>query len=256
MSTPEAFPSTHWSFITEVRAADGDGRLQLTGDFLCRYLTPMRAHLRGRYRSMQELDREDLLQDFVTSHFVQKSILEHARRERGKLRSLLRVSLNNFAATWCDRRRDHAANAASFDSVEETATQAVADPFDLSWARFVISEAVIDLKNECADTGRQLMWDVFDLRVLRPALLGAAPTPYVELSERMGLETRRVENLLVSAKRMLHRKLHAIVRGYTETEQAAEEEIRDLWRAASSAGGAAAPFMADADAGAGQADEP
>jgi len=232
----QPFPTTQWSFIDEVGCADGDNRLDLTEKFLLRYFQPMRNHLGIKFRNVQEADLDDLIHDFVTDHIIQKSILEHARKDRGKLRSLLRVSLSNYAINWLKKHNKHIYIGVSESNdfgLELNHRGNTTDRFDLEWARFILTQAIGQLKKDCLNTNKHLMWDVFQHRALQPIATHTPPESYSDLSKKMNVEPKRLENLLISAKRMLHRKLHNVVRGYTTSESEAKEEIRDLWAIAS-----------------------
>ncbi len=230
------FPSTHWSFVTSVRHADPEQRRQLVGSFLTRYAPPLRTHLAAQFPQINAADRDDLLQDFLTNHILQRSILDRADRERGKLRSFLRVSLNNHTKTWLAKhRRDPLRQAHSIEY--EVGEEAVSEDlsFDLAWAGVVLTEAVVRFKDDCADHDRTREWDVFDLRLLRPALLGTQAVEYRELAKRYDVTPRQLENQLITAKRRFSRILRDIVSSYTASDEETEEEIRELRRIAFSA---------------------
>lgn len=230
-----SFPSTQWSFVTRLREADPADKCHLIHTFLVRYLPPMRAFLQQRFHMLSEHDREDLLQDFVADQIIQRSLIEWAQRERGKLRSFLSRSLQNFAISWHRRQAKHAVH---FHNVAEDVTQLrgaaqTVDAFDLAWARHVLSESVIRMKDECHDTGRQLMWDVFDLRVIRPLVADIPALSYEQLAIKLDADVRHLRNLLISAKRLLQRRARDVVSEYVQEPEAIEQEIHDLFRIAS-----------------------
>ena len=226
------FPSTHWSFVSQLREADEATRRGLVEQFLLRYLPPLREYLARQYHDLAEQDRDDLLQEFVTNQVIQKSLLERARQDRGKLRSFLRVCLNNFVRNFMARSRvDPLYGAASLELLE-LRDDRQGDPiltFDTLWARFVLTEAVQRVRDECKQGNRRLMWEVFNRRVLRPVLTGELPPSYQELSHHLNTPTKRLENLLVSAKRMFARKLREVINPYTTDPNETEQEIVDLW---------------------------
>lgn len=232
------FPSTHWSFVSNVREANTEERRRLIDVFLTKYMTPLRAHITRQFPQIREQDREDLLQDFITSRILQQSILDRARKERGRLRSLLRVSLNNSIKNWLAKRKQdflQTSGDVSEDRIDLAATHDPTSSFDLDWARFVLAEAVIRFKDDCHKKGRQLLWDIFDVRVMRPILIGAEPVPYDQLSNRFGLPSKRLENLLVTARRAFGRMLREVVGAYTANDEETEQEVKDLWVITSSA---------------------
>ena len=232
------FPSTHWSFVSCVRDANSEHRRDLINDFLIKYMMPLRAHIARQFPLIKNEDREDLLQDFVASRILQQSILNRALKQRGRLRSLLCVSLNNFIKIWLRQHKTDLLFKATTIFSSDFGVNSKDDPaisFDLAWARFVLAEAVNRLKDECNANGRQLMWDVFDLRILRPIVLSVEPVPYQQLSNRCGLPVKRLENLLITARRAYSRKLRQIISVYTASKNETEEEIQAIWAITSSA---------------------
>jgi len=226
-----SFPTTHWSFITQLRESDGKSRRVLIESFLVRYIAPMRSYLDFRFKLISEHDREDMLQDFLADRLIQKSILDQAQKEQGRLRAFLQTCLMNFSRSWLTRHTKHAAE--SFVEIEGDAwmqdtSQGAWCHFDVVWARHVLSEAIIRLKDECYQSGKQLMWDVFDLRMLRPMLTGADEVAYDDLAERLGVDQKKMENLLTTAKRKLKRHLLDIVGDYTSNVDETELEIQQL----------------------------
>ena len=232
------FPSTHWSFVSELRETAEGEKSALVQAFLLRYTTPMRAFLDQRFRALTEHDRDELMQDFVLDQVLQRRVIEFAQQERGKLRSFLCTSLRNYAVSWALRRdRRDARKTVPLDTVAEPVSDDdVHRGFDLAWARFVLDETFARMKHECEQSNRHLMWDVFELRLLRPMTTADEAVPYSELAERFGVPTKQLENLLTSAKRMLRRRFRDVVGDYVEGSEAVEAEIRDLYRIVADSG--------------------
>ena len=98
----------------------------------------------------------------------------------------------------------------------------------MAWARQVIDLAAQAMREECVHSGRQDMWDVFDARVLAPALHGAPPVPYDQLVQRFGYRTPdQASNVLITAKRTFQRALREVVAQYADDDQI-DDEIREL----------------------------
>src|SRR5437868_8435622 len=98
METPgtgegSVFATTHWSVVL---AAGDPASPQATAalETLCRaYWYPLYAYVRRSGHSPQ--DAEDLTQEFF-SRLLEKNSFAQAARERGRFRSFLLTSLNNF----------------------------------------------------------------------------------------------------------------------------------------------------------------
>ncbi len=111
------------------------------------------------------------------------------------------------------------------------------DPFDLVWARTVVQTAVGRMKEECLRTRRRDLWEVFECRVLKPAMEGVEPLPYEALVTRFRLATpAQAHNLLITAKRTYRRCLRTVVAEYTMDEAEALREVEALGEILAQAG--------------------
>ena len=90
-----AFTTTHWSVVLE---AQGDSpAAQRALEILCRtYWRPLYGFVRQQGLGREEA--EDLVQDFFT-YLLKHRSLNKVRREKGRLRSYLLVSLKRFLAS-------------------------------------------------------------------------------------------------------------------------------------------------------------
>ncbi len=227
------FPTTHWSFITALQQADDASQRRMLGAFLVRYLPVFRQHLRQRFPTVDEHSREDILQGFVTDRILERQILSHVADSKGRLRSFLRVCLNHFAISMLRKSPlEQRGGSDPYASIEEqlAVDEPGATSFDIAWADQLLTEAMLAMKDDCAEHGRQDIWDVFDFRVLRPALTGAPLFSGKELGDKLGLTEKQIANRLVTAKRMLQRKLEDAVREYAVSTAEVDEELRDLMR--------------------------
>src|SRR5260370_40743720 len=98
-----AFQSTHWTLISRARQYDPTetGREALS-DFCEAYWPPLYAFLRLRGHASPEA--QDLVQGFF-AHLIEKNTLSRADKEKGRLRTFLLGSLQNFLCNEYDRSR-------------------------------------------------------------------------------------------------------------------------------------------------------
>jgi len=226
-----SFPTTSWTFITQLRDASGSSREQMVASFLSRYLPPMEAFVRFKFRPPAS-DLDDLMQDFVADRVIRRSVLDYARENRGSLRVFLRACLSNFAKTWLTRQartRARHAEDIGLDRWQPGEDREVCH-FDVAWAQHVIRQGVDRLRQECEGGEGSLVWAVFESRMYRPMLDGEAPTAYKILSARLGVDPKVLANLLTTAKRKLKNHLLDLIGDYTVDADEAEGEIRDLFR--------------------------
>jgi RNA polymerase sigma-70 factor (ECF subfamily) len=228
------FPTTHWSLVVQAGRSEVDARRDALEQLLHSYLPALRAHLiRGRRLSPDSA--EDLIQEFVTSRIIERDLLAGADRDRGKLRTFLLATLDRFLIDHL--RRERAAKRSPDDprrvqglGAEEVADSPRSDVFDEAWAREVIQWSIKWMRDECATSGRDDVWLLFEERILNPLLGGTPPTEYEVLVGRCGLTSAsQASNVLITAKRMFARTLRAVVGQYSLGDEAVESEIRDLY---------------------------
>ena len=92
-----AFQSTHWTLVLRARQTDPTetGREALS-DFCEAYWPPLYTFLRLRGHASPEA--QDLVQGFF-AHLLEQNTLSRADQEKGRLRTFLLGSLQNF---WCN----------------------------------------------------------------------------------------------------------------------------------------------------------
>lgn len=225
-----AFPSTHWSFVTSFHEADSQQRLALTETFLTLYLPPIRSFLNREFDWISSHDREDIVQGFVLDQSVQRSLVDFVDRKRGKMRTFLCQCVCYYALNWT--RHDRRRSMLHVDNMDALASHEVSDltsaTFDIRWARYVLTETILRMKDECHELGKQLVWDTFDLRLLRPVLTDLPPVPYAQLAEQLDSDEKKLQNLLITGKRLLGRKLRDVIEQYVVGDEAIQSEIDDL----------------------------
>lgn len=231
----QPFPVTQWSLVDRACRGDGDFRREALAVLLHRYLPALRAHLVVT-RRMRPEEADDLLQGFVADKIIERNLLDGAAPGRGKFRSFLLATLNNYAVS-AHRERTAAKRAptqglAALGEAAESVAGAGDDPseqFAYAWARETVAHALRRMRLECESTGRHDLWRVFECRVVRPALEGAEPVEYAALVRELRLATPlHACSLLTTAKRMFQRNLRAVTADYTADQTGAESELREL----------------------------
>lgn len=224
----QPFPETHWSLVRRAGFGEGEVRREALTTLLSRYEPALLSYLRDA-RGIDEDNAHDLLQQFIADKVLEYQLLQHAERSRGRFRTLLLTSLNNFMI---DRQRSNRRQPKpSVDETKLSVAHALTPPaiFDASWARSLIRAVVDNMKDECLKGGRADIWAVFDKRVLRELFDGLAPIPYEALAKDLEIGSpTQAANLLVTGKRMYARLLHAAIAEYELNEAAVREEIAEL----------------------------
>jgi hypothetical protein len=85
------------------------------------------------------------------------------------------------------------------------------------------------MRAECVACGRTDLWQVFEWRVLGPALDDVPPLGYAQLVEQLGYATpKAAANALVTAKRRFEQALRSVIAEYVADDQELELELAGL----------------------------
>ena len=232
------FPATRWTWVNEATQDDGARRLAALEAWLRCYGPAMKSYLIGQFR-LSEADTEDCLQEFIVDKVIRRGLLGKADRERGRFRTFLCRSLNHFVI---DRLRQQQARkraphleATPLESVSEAelhrAMTAGGAQFDQLFFRDAIHETLRRMKQRCAETDREVLWRLFEDRVLNQAFDQTQPIPYNRLVPLLNLDTSlKAANLVNTAKRMFVRTLRSVIRDYAASESELNGELKAVER--------------------------
>jgi RNA polymerase sigma factor (sigma-70 family) len=236
---PHAFVTTRWSLI--LSAANLGEEEQKARDALaelCRtYWRPIFSFVRGRGNSIE--DAQDLTQDFFAT-ILKNHWLQHADRERGRFRSLLLRSLQNFLINAAEKSRTRKrGGGVEFVSWHDWMSEAPSDLsisgamletlpperlFDLTWAATVVEHALRRLREECESKGKLWLF-----QTLSPHLTDERDEiSYAKLSAEMGIAETAVKKQLHNMRQRYRSLLRAEVSQTVENPADVDDEIRYL----------------------------
>jgi hypothetical protein len=87
------------------------------------------------------------------------------------------------------------------------------------------------MKQRCAETEREILWQLFEDRVLDQAFDGTRPVPYERLVPLLNLDTSlQAANLVITAKRMFVRTLRSVIRDYAASDEELNGELQAVER--------------------------
>ena len=233
------FVTTRWSLI--LSAADLGSKEQKARNALaelCRtYWRPIFSFVRGRGYSIE--DAQDLTQDFFVT-ILKKNWLQHADRNRGRFRSLLLRSLQNFIINAAEKNYAHKrgggvefiscddwmAEAPSQLSIPVQALDSLPPEriFDLTWATTVVEHAFQRLREECESKGKLWLF-----QTLSPHLTDERDeVSYAELSAELGMAETTVKKQLHNMRERYRSLLRDEVSQTVEDPADVDDEIRYL----------------------------
>lgn len=236
---PNRFTTTRWSVILSSAAEAGSeekNRAALAQ--LCQiYWRPIFAFILRRGHSID--DAQDLTQDFFST-ILAGNFLSRADPKRGRFRSLLLTSLQNFLNDAHDKRHakkrggdinfvswdDWMAEAPSQLSLSAQAVDSWSPEklFDVRWAATIVERALQRLREECEARGRRRAFDAVS------GLLSAdrADISYDKLASQLGVSGVMVKRLLHQMRRRYRELLRAEISNTVAKTEEVDEELRYL----------------------------
>ena len=236
---PREFVTTRWSLI--LSAAKLGSQEQKARDAiaeLCRtYWRPIFTFVCARGYCIE--DAQDLTQDFFVT-ILKKNWLQHADRNRGRFRSLLLRSLQNFLVNAAEKTYAHKRGGdVEFVSWHDWVSEAPSDSsipaamleslpperlFDLTWAATVVEHALHRLREECETKGKLWLF-----QTLSPLLTEERDeVSYAELAAELGIAETVVKKQLHNMRQRYRSLLRTEVSQTVEDPADVDDEIRYL----------------------------
>ncbi|MBA3883484.1 MAG: sigma-70 family RNA polymerase sigma factor [Chthoniobacterales bacterium] len=236
---PRVFATTRWSVILAAAdsASDGPNARDALGELCRTYWRPIFSFVCRRGYSTE--DAQDLTQDFFMM-ILGNNWLQYADESRGRFRSLLLKSLQNFLSHATERRRaqkrggdfdfvswdDWMAEAPSQLSISTQAFESLPAErlFDLRWAATVVEQALRRLREECESKGRRRLFETLSAHLATER----AEVSYASLATALGIpETavkKQLHNLRQRYRWLLREEVAQTVGNLTDLD----DEIRHL----------------------------
>jgi RNA polymerase sigma-70 factor (ECF subfamily) len=229
-----SFDTTHWSLVID--AAHTDVRVSAAAlEALCkRYWYPIYVFIRRKGSARHEA--EDHTQAFF-AHLLDKDLLKQASPERGRFRTYLLSSLNNFLVNeWEKRSRLKRGADYKFISMDEMQADEMysrepADPstpeklFERRWAMTLISEV---LRRLGEDYERQGKSEIF--KALEPGLTGESESGWLAgVAERLQISDGSARTQLHRLRRRYGELLREEIGRTLANPADVDDEIRHLF---------------------------
>ncbi|MFL6504327.1 MAG: RNA polymerase sigma factor [Candidatus Udaeobacter sp.] len=233
------FVTTRWSLILSASGlgSEEQKRREALAE-LCRvYWRPIFLFVRARGYSIE--DAQDRTQDFFVT-ILKNDWLQHADRNRGRFRSLLLKSLQNFLVNAAEKAHAYKrgggvefiswdewmAEAPSQLSISVQALHSLPPEriFDLTWATTVVEHAFQRLREECESKGKLWLF-----QALSPHLTDERDeVSYAGLSAELGMAETAVKKQLHNMRQRYRSLLRDEVSQTVEDPVDVDDEIRYL----------------------------
>ena len=227
------FFTTHWSVVLQAGREDSPQTAEAL-ESLCRsYWYPLYAYVRRHGHDAH--DAPDLVQGFF-ARFLERKYLRHADRNRGRFRTFLLSSLQNFLINeWNKANREKRGGSRRILSLDEEMAEArfAAEPamdqppdalYDRGWAAVLLDRAIAALRAEFEQSGKQ---DVFErLKVFVWGEKNALS--YAAMAEQLGMTEGAVKVAVHRLRQRYGELLRAEVAQTVTTPVEVDEELRYL----------------------------
>lgn len=232
------FPATQRSIVDAIRSSDADVRRRAFNTLVGTYWKPVYKYVRLRLHADPQ-DAEDLTQEFFARAFEQ-GFLARYDSSRARFRTYLRTCVDGMAKNArraaARLKRGGGTVMVSLDvpgAENEIAGASLLDRreadafFQVEWVRSLFESAVSRLRTECANSGKQLHFAVFEHYDIRARNAGE-PVTYAQLAEEYGLPETQVTNYLAFARRRLRVHVLDVLRELTANDSEFRAEARDV----------------------------
>jgi len=231
------FQTTHWTLVLNARETQSEISAQKAlSDFCEAYWPPLYAFLRHRGHASPEA--QDLVQGFF-AHLLEQNTLSRADQEKGKLRTFLLGSLQNFLFNEYDRARalkrggghkivsidEHLPEAEA--SMMDTMHLSDSAAYDLVWASTIVKRAWQQLQ-DAFETEGKAEW----LEVLRPFVAGGGKTPLnqEEAAQKLGVPIATLRTWLSRLRQRYREALRTEVASTVSDPSDVDQELHYLYQ--------------------------
>ncbi len=232
-----AFQTTHWTMVLRAGETQSDTSAQKALSNFCEaYWPPLYAFVRHRGHASPEA--QDLVQGFF-AHVLEQNTLSRADREKGKLRTFLLGSFQNYLFNEYDRARalkrggghqilsidEHLPEAEA--SMMETMHLSDSAAYDLVWASNIVKRAWQHLESAFEAEGKA-EW----LEVLRPFVAGGGKTPLnqEEAAAKLGVPIATLRTWLSRLRQRYREALRTEVASTVSDPSEVDQELHYLYR--------------------------
>ena len=232
-----AFQSTHWTLVLRAGQSDPtETAREALSNFCEAYWPPLYAFLRLRGHASPEA--QDLVQGFF-AHLIEQNTLSRANQEKGRLRTFLLGSLQNFLCNEYDRahrlKRGGGHRIVSMDEHLPEAEASMMDAahlsdsrgYDLMWASNIVKRAWQHLQNAFEAEGK-----AESLEVLRPFVIGSGRTALnqEEAAKKLGVPIATLRTWLWRLRQRYREALRMEVASTVSDPAEVDQELHYLYQ--------------------------
>ena len=232
-----AFQTTHWTMVLRAGETQSDSSAQKALSNFCEaYWPPLYAFVRHRGHASPEA--QDLVQGFF-AHVLEQNTLSRADREKGKLRTFLLGSFQNFLFNEYDKaralKRGGGHQILSMDellpeaesSMMQTMHLSDSAAYDLVWASNIVKRAWQQLEGAFEAEGKKEWFEI-----LRPFVAGGGKTPLSqeEAAEKLGVPIATLRTWIWRLRQRYREALRTEVASTVSDPADVDQELHYLYQ--------------------------
>jgi RNA polymerase sigma factor (sigma-70 family) len=230
------FLSTQWSLVLRAGQLDDTQSRDAMASLCDRYWYPLYAFIRNKGVAIEQA--EDFTQNFI-ARLIEKRVLSNAARERGRFRSFLLSSLQNFLANEWDKAKAQKRGGTKllvsldwelFESklrIEPWHALTAERIFDRAWATQLLERVLAQLRQAYHEKGKEA-----EFSSLEKFLAGKlSDESYAAVGQELGLSQAALRQRVHRLRQTYRRLLRAEVAQTVSCEEEIEDEIHNLFQA-------------------------
>ncbi len=231
------FRSTLWTVVLRAKDPSSPDRRSALEELIRTYWKPAYFFIRRRGHDREA--SKDIAQGYFAA-LLEKNLLQYLDRDRGKFRTFLLTTLQHYMADEHDRQRaqkrgggraalslDFAGADTEISSEPVSPEETPEEGFRREWARSVMSRALDLVREEYAAEGKERDFESLRLH------LGSESLSYADVGARLGISESDARQRAHRARSRYREALLQIIRSYTDSDEDAQSEVRDLFSALS-----------------------
>jgi RNA polymerase sigma factor (sigma-70 family) len=235
MADDAAFRPTRWSMVLLSAQSEAPGSRAALASLCGLYWSPLYAFVRRRGYSPE--DAQDLTQGFFL-HLLDRKALAHVDPLKGKFRSFLLASIQNYLSKEADRARClkrggktefvplDVENAEGIYQLEPTDYLTPEKIFDARWSLTLLDEAMHRLSAEYSGQGKSAILETLK-PFLHPIDSEALPS-YEQVADQLGVGVSAVKTLIHRLRKRYTTLLRSEVARTVSDPAEIDEEIHAL----------------------------
>jgi RNA polymerase sigma factor (sigma-70 family) len=235
----KAFPVTRWTEIVNLEKSDEVQKVLIINELLKRYWKPVYCYLRRKGYNNETA--KDLTQSFFGEVVLGRELIQQANQAKGRFRTFLLTAIDRYVIDLhryqAARKRRPKGEIFQLDDMDvlnvltETPDSTPEQSFHYAWISDLLDRVLCEVKNEFFNSKREIFWQVFDEKVLKPVISSSISPSLKEICVKYGIDReKKASNMIITVRRRLRKSLEHCMRQFAYSDSQVEREIAEMLR--------------------------